>query len=101
MIGSTCNLLIDSCCDLPFDVVNRENVGLISFPYYFGTEEALDDLWQTSTSHEFYERMSKGKQPTTAGAPFQLMKDMFEKCIESGRPTVYLSFSSGLSGHFD
>lgn len=46
MIGSTCNLLIDSCCDLPFDVVNRENVGLISFPYYFGTEEALDDLWQ-------------------------------------------------------
>ena len=47
MIGSTCNLLIDSCCDLPFDVVNRENVGLISFPYYFGTEEALDDLWQT------------------------------------------------------
>lgn len=101
MIGSTCNLLIDSCCDLPFDVVNRENVGLISFPYYFGTQETLDDLWQTSTSKEFYERMSKGEQPTTAGAPFQLMKDMFEKCIESGRPTVYLSFSSGLSGHFD
>ena len=86
MIGSTCNLLIDSCCDLPFDVVNRENVGLISFPYYFGTQETLDDLWQTSTSKEFYERMSKGEQPTTAGAPFQLMKDMFE---------------SGLSGHFD
>ena len=63
MIGSTCNLLIDSCCDLPFDVVNRENVGLISFPYYFGTEEALDDLWQTSTSHEqgraaYYRRCS-------------------------------------------
>lgn len=28
-----CNLIIDSCCDLPFDVVDREGIELIEFPY--------------------------------------------------------------------
>ena len=96
-----CNLLIDACCDLPAELVKKPHVGLIGFPYYFGTEETLDDLWQTSSPKDFYDRMRKGEQPTTAGAPFALMKQVFEDAIATGMPTVYLSFSSGLSGHFD
>ena len=32
-MAALCNLIIDSCCDLPFDVVDREGVELIEFPY--------------------------------------------------------------------
>ena len=36
-----CNLIVDSCCDLPFDVVDRDGVYLIRFPFLFGEEEHL------------------------------------------------------------
>ena len=29
-----CNLIIDSCCDLPHEVVDREGVYLLKFPYF-------------------------------------------------------------------
>ena len=28
-----CNLIIDSCCDLPFEVIDRPGVQLLEFPY--------------------------------------------------------------------
>ncbi len=96
-----CNLIVDSCCDLPYEMIDKDHVSLIQFPYFFGDEESLDDLFSTASPHDFYERMRKGGQPTTAGATFSMLKDRFEEAIESGLPTVYLSFSSGLSGHFE
>lgn len=96
-----CNLIIDSCCDLPFDLIDREGVGLIRFPYFFGTEEFADDLWRSADSHGFYERMRKGEQPTTAQLSIPVLTEAFEKAVASGVPTVYLSFSSALSGSYD
>ncbi len=96
-----CHLIVDSCCDLPYEVINKEHVSLIQFPYFFEDEEALDDMFQTLTPHDFYERMRKGGQPTTAGATYTMLKERFEEAIATGMPAVYLSFSSGLSGHFE
>ena len=39
-----CNLIIDSCCDLPLDMVQREGVYLVEFPFLFDTEQHLDDF---------------------------------------------------------
>ena len=39
-----CNLILDSCCDLPHDVVDREGVYLVKFPYFDDDGEHLDDL---------------------------------------------------------
>lgn len=96
-----CNLIIDSCCDLPYDVVMREGVDLIRFPYFFDQEEHLDDLWHTAKAHEFYERMRKGEQPHTAQASIPVLKAAYERAVETGMPTVYLCFSSGLSASYD
>ena len=38
-----CNLIIDSCCDLPPSVIEREGVSLIKFPYIDGGETFEDD----------------------------------------------------------
>ena len=96
-----CNLIIDSCCDLPFELINREGVQLIQFPYFFDGEEHLDDLWQSSKPNEFYGRMRKGEQPTTAQASLGVLTEAFVTAAEQGVPTVYLCFSSGLSASYD
>ena len=74
-----CNLIIDSCCDLPAEVVAGEGIDVIEFPYI----------------------SSKGEQPSTAQVPVPVFKEVFTRALESGIPTVYLSFTSGLSGSFD
>lgn len=96
-----CNLIIDSCCDLPFEVIDRPGVQLLEFPYIDEKGEHNDDLYRTITPHEFYEGMRAGSQPSTAQVPVTVFHDVFSKAIESGVPAVYLSFTSGLSGSFN
>lgn len=93
-----CNLIIDSCCDLPYEVVNREGVQLLEFPYVDEQGEHSDDFYQSLTPHEFYEGMRQGSQPSTAQVPMAKFQEVFTRAVESGVPTVYLSFTSGLSG---
>lgn len=101
MATAQCNLIIDSCCDLPYSVVDREGVFLIEFPFLFGDQEHLDDLGRSMSAHEFFDRMCAGEQPTTAQVSIPAFAAAFERVAESGVPTVYLSFSSGLSGSYD
>ena len=96
-----CNLILDSCCDLPHDVVDREGVYLVKFPYFDDDGEHLDDLYQSITAHDFYEGMRNGGEPHTAQVPIPALQEAYQWVIDSGKPTVYLSFSSGLSGTFD
>ncbi len=96
-----CNLIIDSCCDLPYELVNREGVDLIYYPYILSDGEHVDDFYQTLTPHDFYEGMRNGEEPSTAQVPVTEYQEAFERAIESGVPTVFLSFTSGLSGSFD
>lgn len=96
-----CNLILDSCCDLPFEVVDREGVELVKFPYILDDVEYLDDLGQTLSAHEFYEAMRHGATPSTAQVPMAVYQEVFTRALQSGVPTVYLSFSSGLSGSYD
>lgn len=98
-----CNLIIDSCCDLPFEVVDREGVELIEFPYVQAGVERVDDFYQSVTPHEFYELMRdrKAGPPTTSQIPTKTLQETFERVMRSGVPTVYLSFTAALSGSFD
>lgn len=96
-----CNLIIDSCCDLPHEVVDREGVYLLKFPYIDGEGEHLDDLFSTRTAHDFYEAMRNGSEPHTAQISMTALREAFEWAHEQGKPAVYLGFSSGLSGTFD
>ncbi|WP_165045560.1 DegV family protein [Adlercreutzia sp. ZJ138] len=101
MAQCKCNLIIDSCCDLPFGVVDREGVELIQFPYLMNGESRFDDLYQSTTAHDFYDAMRGGACPTTSQVPIPVFREVFERAVASGVPTVYLSFTSGLSGSYD
>lgn len=96
-----CNLIIDSCCDLPASIVNSSDVTLLNFSYEMGGGTFKDDLFQTLDASSFYNSMRNGEEPTTSQLSIQLLQDVFEKAANDGIPTVYLSFSSGLSGSCD
>lgn len=96
-----CNLIIDSCCDLPAHVVEREGVYLLKFPYILDGQTYEDDLFQSVSASEFYGAMRKGAEPSTSQLSMPVLIDAFNAAVDSGVPTVYLSFSSGLSGSFD
>lgn len=98
-----CNLIIDSCCDLPYDVVDRDGVQLIEFPYVQNGVERVDDFYRSVTPHDFYESMrdKKAEPPTTSQIPTKTLQETFERAMKSGVPTVYLSFTAALSGSFD
>ena len=91
-----CNLIIDSCCDLPYEVVDRDGVYLLKFPYIDDEGEHLDDLYRSRSAHDFYESMRNGSEPQTAQIPMPALREAFEWAHEQGKPAVYLSFSSGL-----
>jgi DegV family protein with EDD domain len=96
-----CNIIIDSCCDLPKSVVDTLDVDLLQFPFASDDGEHSDDLGVSMPAHEFFDRMRKGEQPTTMQIPANVFEEHFKDALESGVPTVYLSFSSGLSGSYD
>ena len=95
-----CNVIIDSCCDLPREVIDIPGVELLQFPFMIDGEEHFDDMFETMLPREFYGRMRKGSDVSTAQIPIPAITSAFEKAIESGVPTVYLGFTSGLSGTF-
>lgn len=95
-----CNVIIDSCCDLPPQVVDVPGVEVLGFPYLVGDEQRIDDMFQSLKVHEFYERMRKGADVSTAQIPIPTLTDAFTRALQSGVPTVYLGFASALSGTF-
>lgn len=96
-----CNLIVDSCCDLPRELIELDGVELLQFPYVMDEQQCTDDMFKTLPAHDFYEKMRKGSECSTAQISIPVFTDAFTRAIESGIPTVYLGFSSGLSGTFD
>lgn len=96
-----CNLIIDSCCDLPRSVVDKPGIRLIEYPYIVGDEQYFDDLYTLITPKEFYDLMRDGVFPQTAQIPLLAIEKAWADAARSGVPTVYLSFSSGLTGTVD
>jgi DegV family protein with EDD domain len=93
--------VIDSCCDLPTDLVESFDAEMLPFSYVMEDGEHVDDLWESMTPHEFYERLRKGEHSKTAQIPISTLRESLIRAATSELPTVYICFSSKLSGTFD
>lgn len=96
-----CRLLLDSCCDLPRNVLDEAGVDFFRFPFIMNDGEHFDDLGITMTPKEFYDRLRKGEVSGTAQVPYPMLLEKFEQAAQEGTPTVYLAFTSGLSGTYE
>jgi DegV family protein with EDD domain len=77
------------------------DVEIIPFTYIMDDGEHSDDLWVSMTPHEFYDRLRKGERSFTAQVPYGIMHAALTRVAKSGIPTVFICFSSRLSGSFE
>lgn len=99
-MSAKCNLIIDSCCDLPLELVQQEGVDLLDFNYIIDEKTYKDDFYQSITPKEFYDNIRNGATPSTSQVAPAETEAAFRRAIESGVPTVYLCFSSGISSNY-
>lgn len=103
-----CNLIVDSPCELPLEFCEQNGITVLYFTY---TEVdpgdgrkplgGVDDMFSSTSSHEFYEAMRRGAEPMTSQPSQMEFEEAFRAAIESGVPTVYLAFDSAISGCYN
>ncbi len=92
-----CRIIIDSCSDITLPLVQSIKTDLIEFPFIMQDGEHLDDQFQSITPDEFYGRMRAGERVSTSAISTGQFIEIFENCAQDGIPTLYLSFTAGLS----
>lgn len=98
------HIIVDSTSDIPVATVKRLGFEVINFSYIDdrGVEHE-DDMWQSISSHEFYEHMRKNPTVhyTTAAVTPGKYYEVFKRAAEVGTPTLYMGLSAGLSSSID
>lgn len=92
------DLLVDSCCDLPFDYLKENNVELVSMIINLNYKEYVDDLGKTFDYNWFMDQLKLGETPSTSQINIGAYSEVFKKYINSEIPLLYVAFSSELSG---
>ena len=98
---SNVNIIVDSCADFDPRVADALGVEIVHFTYVMGGEEHTDDLWQSMSPKEFYDRMRAGETATTSAVTPGRYLEVSERAAEEGTPTVYLALTRGLSSSVD
>ena len=98
---SNVRIIVDSCADFAPEVAEALGVEVVHFTYVMDGQEHPDDLWQTMSAKEFYDRMRAGEVATTSAVTPGRYLEVFERAAEEGTPTVYLAFTRGLSSSVD
>lgn len=96
-----CNLIFDSCCDLSQAVLDDADVLLARPTYLDGDEEHFDDLFESVSAHDFYQAMRDGATPHSSQVSIAEFDRVFREALATGVPTVYIAFSSGISGTYE
>ena len=86
-------IIVDSTADYAPEVAERLGVEVIPFTYVTPEGEQVDDLWKTSDSHAFYERMRQNPDmrfTTCAVTPGRYF-EVFEKAMATATPFPYVA----------
>lgn len=59
-------ILTDSCCDVPYEILEENNVDFISMYVSIDGTEFADDLGRSFKIDDFYQRIKDGAMPTTS-----------------------------------
>ena len=90
-----------TCCstaDMPASYFEERKLPYVCFQYRMDGVEYPDDLGKTMPFAEFYDRISKGAEPTTAQVNAQQYMDFFEPILKEGKDILHFTLSGGISG---
>ena len=92
-----CHIIADSCADFSVEKFATLGIDCICFPYRVDGEEYLDDMYQTASPEQFYERIQTAQELSTAAVSPGRYFEIFEQALEGGKPVIYVGFTGGLS----
>ena len=92
-------LLVDTCCDLPKELLDKNNIEYVEMTYVLDGVE-YSSFQEDVTYDEFYDRLSKGSQASTSCVNTETFKEKFASMTADGSSVLYIAFSSGLSATY-
>ena len=93
-------IVTDSCCDLPYQVLQAAKVDYLSMKIQLDEEELVDDLGKTFNYDHYMEQLRNGATPTTSQINVGQYLEFFRPYVEQNIPILYVAFSSALSGSY-
>ena len=92
-------IIVDSGSDIPQDIADKYNIGVISFLSIFGTEQYVQRT--EITNEQFFDKLDEYDGiPTTSRTPFGDMLDYFKQQCEEHESVIYFALSSAASGQY-
>ena len=86
-------IIVDSGSDIPQDIADKYNIGVISFLSIFGTEQYVQRT--EITNEQFFDKLEEYDGiPTTSQTPFGDMLDYFKQQCEEHESVIYFALSS-------
>lgn len=95
---------IITCCstaDMPKEYFEEKGIPYACFHFNINGTEYPDDLGQTVSFKDFYQRIRDGAMPTTSQVNSESFIEMFEPYLKEGKDILHISLSSGLSGVYN
>lgn len=93
------SFITDSTCDLPRDILDKNNVIYLSLTYEVDGVEYNDS--NPLPVSEFYAKMRAGSVTKTSQIAPDTFEEVFENSLQSGKDILCVNFSSGLSGTYN
>jgi len=92
-------VVTDSSCDLPKEIIASYNIGIVPLAIHFDNETYIDQL--EIDNDTFYKKLSQGgRLPKTSRPSPIAFSETFKKAGEKG-PVLCITLSSGLSGTYE
>ena len=92
-------IIVDSGSDIPQEIADKYDIGIISFLSLFGEEQYVQRV--DITNEEFFDKLeSFDGFPTTSQTPYGDMYDFFAKQCSENKSVIYFALSSAASGQY-
>lgn len=93
-----------TCCstvDISRKYLEKRNISFVSFNYHLDGKSYLDDLGESVSFDDYYEKIKEGSMPTTSQVNVGQFLEFFETFLRDEKDILHISFSSGLSGSYN
>lgn len=93
-------ILVDSTCDLPKDMIEKNNIVIVPLTVNFSDATYHDGV--NITTPELYKLVKeKNELPKTAAITLGELNQLYEKYINEGYDIIYTGISSGMSKSYE
>ena len=93
-----------TCCstvDLTNDYMTERNIPYVSFHAQVGEDMYADDMGQSISQKELFQRMVDGEDAKTSQVTVQEYIDFFKGFLDEGKDILHIALSSGISGTYN